>query len=97
MFDSLIDTVKGWIASFIEYILWRIFWFIEIVVVRFVAFMESIMEIFTGEKTVKYNGQDATLINIFFEHDSVRGIYGGMALIGIVFCFVFARWRKESS
>ena len=90
MFDGLIDTVKGWIASFIEFTLWRIFWFVEIIVVKFVGFVESIMEIFTGERTVKYNDSDKTLINIFFEHESVRGIYGGMALIGIVFCFVFA-------
>ena len=90
MFDGLIDTVKGWIASFIEFTLWRIFWFVEIMVVKFVGFVESIMEIFTGERTVKYNDSDKTLINIFFEHESVRGIYGGMALIGIVFCFVFA-------
>ena len=90
MFDGIIDTIKGWVASFIEYTLWRIFWFIEIVVVKFVGFMESVMMIFTGEKTVKYNGEDNYLLNIFFEHDSVRGIYGGMALIGIIFCFVFA-------
>ena len=88
--DGLIDTVKGWVASFIEFTLWRIFWFVEVVVVRIVAFLETIMEIFTGEKTVKYNDNDVTLISMFFEHDSVRGIYGGMAMIGIVFCFVFA-------
>ena len=90
MFDSLIDTVKGWIASFVEFMLWRILYWIEVLIVRFVGFMEDIMEIFTGEKAVTYNGKSNYLINIFFEHKAVRGIYGGIALIGIVFCFVFA-------
>ncbi|MCR5105406.1 MAG: hypothetical protein K6B68_13310, partial [Eubacterium sp.] len=90
MFDGLVDTIKGWVASFVEYTLWRIFYWVEIGCVRFVALVEDVIEIFTGEKTVKYEGSDMYLINVFFEHKSIRGIYGGMALIGIVFCFVFA-------
>ena len=63
MFDGLIDTVKGWIASFVEYTLWRILYFVEVGVCKFVAFVEEILEIFTGEKTVTYDGKDDYLIN----------------------------------
>ena len=90
MFDGIIETVKGWIQSFVEYTLWRIFYWIEIILLKFMAIVEGIMKIFTGEDMVKYNGKDAYLINVFFEHRAVRGIYGGIAMIGIIFAFAFA-------
>ncbi len=46
--------------------------------------------IFTGEKEVLYNGEKTDLLSVFFNSGQIRGIYSGMAMIGIVFAFVFA-------
>lgn len=84
------EMISNWWTSVVENVFWRILWWIEIAVCKLVAQMEDVMMIFTGEIPVKYNEKSDSLIKVFFTHDSVRGIYGGMALIGIVFAFVFA-------
>ncbi len=84
------EMIKNWWLSVVETVFWRIFWFLEIVVCKLVGLMESVMKVFTGEVPVSYDGKHMTLIKVFFTHENVRGIYGGMALIGIVFAFVFA-------
>ena len=84
------EMISNWWTSVVENVFWRILWWIEIAVCKLVGLMESVMMIFTGETPVTYKGKSDSLIKVFFTHDSVRGIYGGMALIGIVFAFVFA-------
>ena len=46
-------------------------------------------EIFAGLRTVRYNGEDKFLIDVFFGNDAISRIYFGMASIGIVLCFAF--------
>ena len=90
MLDGLIDSIKGYIQSFIEYVFFGIFWLIEAFFCRFIDAMEDMMNIFTGEKDIIYNDNPSSLINVFFFHDSIRGIYGAIGMIGIVFAFIFA-------
>lgn len=87
---DLKETINGWIQDILENIVWRILYYIEIFICRIIALVEEVMMIFTGEDTVRYNNKDVTLIDMFFEHDAVRGIYGAVAIIGIVFAFGFA-------
>ena len=90
MLDGLIDSIKGYIQSFIEYVFFGIFWLIEALFCRFIDAMEGMMNIFTGEQDIIYNENPSSLINVFFFHDSIRGIYGAIGMIGIVFAFIFA-------
>ena len=46
-------------------------------------------EVFSGLRTVRYNGEDKFLIDVFFGNDAISRIYWGMAAIGIVLCFAF--------
>ena len=93
MFD-IVETIQNWWTSFLENVLWRLFYYIEIVICKLIGIAESIMMVFTGEDVVQYKvGQDVqekTLIEVFFTHPNVRSIYGAMGLIGIVFAFCFA-------
>lgn len=84
------ETINGWIQSFLENTVWRLLYYLEIMLCKIIAIVEDIMMIFTGEKPVSYKGEDTLLIDIFFDHPAIRGIYGAMALIGIAFAFAFA-------
>ena len=86
---SLLDPIKDWFSSLVENVLYRIFYFLETLILRFVALVEDTMMIFTGEKTITYESKDTTLIDVFFNHNSIKGIYTGIAAIGIMFAFAF--------
>ena len=68
---SLLDPIKDWFSSLVENVLYRIFYFLETLILRFVALVEDTMMIFTGEKTITYESKDTTLIDVFFNHDSI--------------------------
>ena len=86
------EMINNWWTSFLETTIWRLLYLIEVFLCRILAFMESVMEVFTGETKVIYNADkpNMTLIRVFFTHENVRGIYGAMGLIGIIFAFCFA-------
>ena len=93
--DGLVETISNWWNSFLENTLWRIFWFVEVAICKVMGFLEEVMMVFTGETEVTYKQSESvvqhkTLINVFFSHQNVRGIYGAMGLIGIIFAFCFA-------
>ncbi len=84
------EMIDNWITKFLENTIWRLLYLLEVGICKVVAWMEEIMQIFTGEVPVEYNNKSESLIMVFFTHDNVKGIYGGMALIGIAFAFAFA-------
>ena len=84
------EMIDNWITKFLENTIWKLLYLLEVGVCKVVAWMEEIMQIFTGEVPVEYNNKSESLIMVFFTHDNVKGIYGGMALIGIAFAFAFA-------
>lgn len=95
LLDGLVETISNWWNSFLENTLWRILWFVEVAICKVMGFLEEVMMVFTGETEVTYKQSESvvqhkTLINVFFSHQNVRGIYGAMGLIGIVFAFCFA-------
>ena len=46
-------------------------------------------ELFAGIRSVEYQGDQTSLINVFFNNSAISTLYGGMATIGIVLCFAF--------
>ena len=90
VFSDVIDSIKGWFQSLIENLIYRLFYLLESLILRFVALVEDTMEVFTGERQVTYNTKGTSLIDVFFNHDSIRGIYTAIAIIGIIFAFAFA-------
>ena len=88
--DAIGGAIKSLWEAFLEHTLWRLLHFLETLLLRFIALIEDVMMVFTGEKTVEYNHQDSVLINVFFNNSTIRGIYAGIAQIGIAFAFVFA-------
>lgn len=92
MIDGILDGIKSFFVELLDNYVWKLFYAIEVLILKFVAISEQILMIFTGERLVDYNGDSTALINVFFDNSSVRGIYAGVALIGIVFAFIFAIW-----
>lgn len=83
-------AIKDFFSDLIENYVFAIFYYIEIALLYAMKLIENMMMIFTGESPVMYNGQKDTLINIFFSHDSVRGVYIGIGMVGVIFAFGFA-------
>ncbi len=90
--DGILSGIKSLFNAFLDYCLWAVLYFIEIVMLFCVDLLEDVMIIFTGEKEVTYGKSKMALIDVFFNHDTIRGIYAGIGMIGIVFAFVFAIW-----
>ena len=90
IFSSAIDSIKSWLQSLIENTLYWLLWWLETMVLRLVSLLEDVMKVFTGEKNVSYNTKDTTLVDVFFNHESVRGVYTAVAIIGIIIAFAFA-------
>ena len=83
-------AIKDFFSDLIENYVFAIFYYIEIALLYAMKLIENMMMIFTGETPIMYNGDKDTLINIFFSHDSVRGVYIGIGMVGIIFAFGFA-------
>lgn len=90
--DGLLSGIKTLFQWVIDYLVWGIFYFAEAILLFAVDILEDVMIIFTGEKEVLYNNSKMALIDVFFNHKTIRGIYAGIGMIGIVFAFVFAIW-----
>ena len=83
-------AIKDFFSDLIENYVFAIFYYIEIALLYCMKLLEYMMMIFTGESPVVYNGKPNSLINVFFNHDSVKGVYMGIGMVGIVFAFAFA-------
>ena len=87
---DILSPIKTWFQSLLENLIFRIFYMLETLILRFVKLVEDTMMIFTGEKLVKYDTKDTTLIDVFFNHGTAKSIYTGIAIIGIMIAFAFA-------
>ena len=83
-------AIKDFFSDLVETYIFSVFYYIEIALLYVLKLLESLMLIFTGEYPVVYNGDENSLINVFFSNDSVRGVYVGIGMVGIVFAFAFA-------
>ncbi|SEF79744.1 hypothetical protein SAMN04487934_103189 [Eubacterium ruminantium] len=90
MFDGIWDKITSAFTTFVDYFFWGVFWFSEVATLWVVDLVEQVMMVFTGENEVTYGNTKGAMVNIFFGHKAVRGIYTGIAAIGIAFSFAFA-------
>ncbi|MCR4715842.1 MAG: hypothetical protein K5656_01550 [Lachnospiraceae bacterium] len=91
-FGFSLDDIKDFFIAAIEYLFFSGWYFVEIFILYALHLMEYAMEIFTGEQEVVYNNNSTSLINVFFEHETIRGVYSAIGMIGIMFAFAFAIW-----
>ena len=84
----------SWITDGFDYILYnfiyRLFYIIEILFCTGLKWLQSLFDVFVGTKTARIGQSENFLINIFFGDASIKGVYWGMAAIGIVLAFIFA-------
>ena len=74
--------------------IYRLFYYLEIVICMAMDWIQELMDVFTGASMVTYKTNFGStqnyLINIFFSNGAISGVYWGMAAIGVVLAFVFA-------
>ena len=88
------DAIGDAVQSVVDYILYNfvyiLFYYLECCFCKLVWIADQIYEVFTGAKTVTYDGKSSFLINVFFQNSTINKVYWGMALLGIAFAFGFA-------
>ena len=71
------------LVSKILFILFKLFlWLIDK--------LSQLFMVFSGLRSVQYNGENNTVLQVFFGNKAINTVYWGMALIGIAICFGFA-------
>lgn len=88
--DFIGDAIKDGMQWLLENTIYRLLYYVSTAVCWIIDVLYEMIEVFIGMEKVSYDGEKDFLLNIFFSNQSVSNIYWGMALIGIVLCFVFA-------
>ena len=84
---GIFDGVANWFNNWF----FGIFFAIDKLVMKLAQLMYDALGVFIGLNKVTYDGSTSKyLINVFFDLPSIRGVYRGMALIGIAMAFGFA-------
>ena len=63
----------------------------------FIEKLSQLFMVFSGLTSVSYDGENYTILKVFFGNKIINNVYWGMALIGIALCFgfsIFAVTRK---
>ena len=80
------DGIGAILSNFFYSILYRLgtglCWIINV--------LDQMFAVMSGLDRVSYDGKQDYLIKVFFGNSAISNVYWGMALIGIVLCFVFA-------
>lgn len=77
MFDALFSLLWPLIYNIASFLCW------------IMQCIYETFELFAGIRSVEYQGDQTSLINVFFNNKAISTLYGGMATIGIVLCFAF--------
>lgn len=79
--DAIITAISNFIGMLMYYFTCALMWLVGI--------LQELFNVFSGTDKVRYNGRATYLVDVFFQNKSVQNVYWGVALIGIVFVFVF--------
>lgn len=88
-FSGIIEAIGGVIFNALGNFFGTICYRIVAILCEFVKLVYSFFAVFAGLRTVEYDGEQRYLINVFFGNHAINNIYWAMALLGIVFIFVF--------
>lgn len=79
--DAIVTAISNFVGLLMYYFTCALMWLVGI--------LQDLFNVFSGATKVRYDGHATYLVDVFFQNKSVRNVYWGMALIGIVFVFVF--------
>ena len=86
MFGGIFSEIENFILNGFRHL----FYYIAYGFCRIIQVLDLLLEVFCGSRKVYYKDDTDFLINVFFRNEAVSNVYWGMALIGIIFAFVFA-------
>ncbi len=79
--DAIKEAILNMIGTLLYYITIALMWIIQI--------LQQLFNVFSGVDKVKYGNDYQYLTTVFLNNQGVKNVYWGMALIGMLFVFVF--------
>ena len=88
--DLIGDALKDAFQYVLENVFYRFFYLIVAGLCKLVGYLDDLFKIFSGQYTVKYDGEPTHLLDFFFNNHTISNIYWGFALMGVVLAFAAA-------
>ncbi|MCI7124895.1 MAG: hypothetical protein MR935_01640 [Agathobaculum sp.] len=88
--SSVFGFIGDGIGSIISNFFYGIFYQIGTGLCWIINVLDQLFAVMSGISRVSYGGRKSYLMEVFFNNSTIGNAYWGMALIGIVLCFVFA-------
>ena len=88
--NSILQSVGDWFSDGIGGFFYNTCYMISASLCWIVGILNQIFSVMSGQTMIRYDGKTQTLMDVFVGNSVVQKVYWGMALIGIVFCFMFA-------
>jgi len=88
--DMIGDAIKSAFEYVLENVFYRFFYLIVAGLCKLVGYLDELFKVLSGQTNVKYNGEPAHLLDVFFNNHTIGNIYWGFALLGVVLAFAAA-------
>lgn len=88
--DTIGDTLSDALSAVLYATIYKLLYYIGWALCKVILLLDGLYEVFSGMQPVTYDGSKIFLINVFFRNHAISQIYWGMAVIGLIFAFVFA-------
>ena len=93
-FSSIPDMIGDALKSAMDYVLentiYKGLYLLVAGLCRIISYLDEMFKIFSGQETVKYDGKQTYLMEVFFNNHTVSNIYWAFALLGVVLAFAAA-------
>lgn len=88
--DMIGDALKDAFQYVLENVFYRFFYLIVAGLCKLVGYLDELFKVFSGQTEVKYDGEAIHLLDFFFNNHTIRNVYWGFALLGVVLAFLAA-------
>ena len=93
LFNFLFSVIlQGLVAIFGVFLQWVLFYLLHIVDV-----FQDFFDVFAGTKTVKNNGNEMYLLDVFLTHDGIKQALLAVTFVGVAVCFIFTIYSVAKS
>ncbi len=88
--NSILQSVGDWFSDGIGGFFYNTCYMISASLCWIVGILDQIFSVMSGQTKVRLDGKAQTLVDVFVGNSVVQKVYWGMALIGILLCFMFS-------
>ena len=88
--NSILQSVGDWFSDGIGGFFYNTCYMISASLCWIVGILDQVFSVMSGQTKVRLDGKAQTLMDVFVGNSVVQKVYWGMALIGILLCFMFS-------